>query len=227
MRSRSRSECPPRPGPSCLSTRSRRQPQGLRAGHDVLLSLSSPYGVLGRFISHRHSSTTLNGICAGQRPYAHHGQRFSIMHTEFQLNTLPCRSLVPMIVRWTRLPSSCGRWRFEASAGLMPAAVGTPATPNAGQHGAADDVSCHANSSVTALVGVRGSFPGPASVRLDGSGWARPSGLSPIAVSPDQPPMTVPLGTYHLARGSHVGSCRALGPMTGAFGAPEQEVGVE
>ena len=39
----------------------------------------SPYGVLGRVISGRHRSTTLNGSAAGQRPFAHHGQRFSTM----------------------------------------------------------------------------------------------------------------------------------------------------
>ena len=48
-------------------------------------SVSSPWKVLGKFVSHRHSSTTLNGICAGQRPYAHHCQRLSIMRGQFEM----------------------------------------------------------------------------------------------------------------------------------------------
>jgi hypothetical protein len=43
------------------------------------VGLPSPWRVLGRVIRDRRRSTVLNGICAGQRPYAHHGQRASIM----------------------------------------------------------------------------------------------------------------------------------------------------
>ena len=47
--------------------------------------LFSPWKVLGRFVSHRHSSTTLNGICAIQGPYAHHCQRLSFMRGQFEM----------------------------------------------------------------------------------------------------------------------------------------------